>query len=92
MARLSEHACRSKPQNLSPRRDVALKNGPGFLTTHLGEPFSPGRKTQSLNPDIGRLGDTHDSKPNTRFCNSRLGESSSLGRKLQRFSIVHTPN
>ena len=59
---------------------------------HLGELLSLKWEIVSLNTKGGRLSETLEPTPITSFCNFRLGERDSLGRKLQRFSPVHAWN
>jgi len=58
----------------------------------LGEPLSPKREHQSLNPKTSRPSEKHESAPETRFYNSRLDEMDSPGRDLQSSLSVHAYN
>ena len=62
----------------------------GFAKSRLGKAISPERDGASLKTQFFRLSECSSKNPQASFCYTRLGKTSSLGRK-QQFSLTIPP-
>ena len=69
-------------QTAGSRLGETANRGPGgFTNSHLGESISPERDGFSLKNLVSRLSECSSENPCASLCYSRLGKTSSLGRK-----------